>query len=67
MPVDRLQKPFAVGDIVMVPIVVTAVGGSDANPTVTGTTKYVGFDGNTDSIGPVDAIQTVYLESLPRS
>lgn len=56
---DRVQNQFIVGDIVYVPIVVTAIGGTSAQPTVTGTTQYVGFDGNSDSIGPVDAIQVV--------
>ena len=55
--VDVIQHRFQVGSIVYVPIVVTSIGGTDAAPTVTGTTKYQGFDGNTDSIGPVDAVQ----------
>ncbi len=53
---DAIQSQFVVGDVVNVPIVVTAIGGTPAQPTVTGTTKYVGFDGNTDSI-TVDAKQ----------
>ena len=59
MPDDAVQNKFSVGDIVNVPIRVTAVGGTPSQPTVTGTTEYEGFDGNTDSIGPVDAIQVV--------
>lgn len=59
MPTDRIQSNFAVGDVVNVPITVTAIGGTTEEPTVTGTTKYPGFDGNTDSIGPVDAIQVI--------
>lgn len=61
MPTDAYQNNFEVGDIVLVPIVVTAIGGTTAAPTVTGTTIYDGFDGNSDSIGAVDAIQ-VYLQ-----
>lgn len=59
MPSDAIQSQFSVGDVVNVPITVTAIGGTTAAPTVTGTTKYAGFDGNTDSIGPVDAIQVI--------
>ena len=59
MASDAIQSQFEVGDVVNVPIVVTAIGGTTAAPTVTGTTKYEGFDGNTDSIGPVDAIQVI--------
>jgi len=60
MPVvsDRIQSQFEVGNIVNVPILVTAIGGTPAQPTVTGTTKYAGFDGNTDNI-TVDAIQVI--------
>ena len=54
---DETANKFEVGDIVNVPMVVTAVGGTAAAPTVTGTTKYAGFDGNKDTVGPVDAIQ----------
>lgn len=56
---DETANKFNVGDVVNVPIVVTAIGGTPAEPTVTGTTKYAGFDGNTDSVGPVDAVQVV--------
>ena len=56
---DETANQFNVGDTVNVPIVVTAIGGTTAAPTVTGTTKYAGFDGNTDSIGPVDSVQVV--------
>lgn len=59
MPMDRIQHNFEVGQIVNVPIQVTSLGGTDAKPTVTGTTKYAGFDGNTDSVGPLDAIQVL--------
>jgi hypothetical protein len=51
------QGFIQVGDIINVPVVVTAVSGG-TQPTITGTTKYKGFDGNTDSI-TVDAIQAV--------
>lgn len=54
---DETANQFNVGDVVNVPIVVTAIGGTTANPTVTGTTKYEGFDGNTDTVGPLDAVQ----------
>ena len=54
---DVTQDQFNVGDIVNVPMVVTAIGGTVAAPTVTGTTKYAGFDGNKDTVGPVDAVQ----------
>lgn len=54
---DETANQFNVGDVVNVPIVVTAIGGTVAEPTVTGTTKYAGFNGSTDSIGPVDAVQ----------
>lgn len=67
MPIDRIQQNFSVGDIVNVPIVVTAIGGTQQAPTVTGTTKYVGFDGNSDTVGPVDSIQVVKDQSLPHS
>ena len=56
---DETANQFNVGDTVLVPIVVTAIGGTPANPTVTGTTKYAGFDGNTDSVGPYDAVQVL--------
>ena len=59
MPTDRVQNQFSVGDIVWVPITVTSLGGTTSQPTVTGTTQYVGFDGNNDTIGPVDAIQVI--------
>jgi hypothetical protein len=59
MPTDRLQSGFAVGSIVNIPIRVTAIGGTPSQPTVTGVTVYKGFDDNTDSVGPVDAIQVV--------
>ena len=59
MPVDRIQSQFTVGDIVNVPCTVTAVGGTTTEPTVTLTTKYPGFNGSTDSVGPLDAIQVI--------
>lgn len=54
---DETANQFNVGDFVNVIIQVTAIGGTTANPTITGTTKYAGFDGNKDSIGPVDSVQ----------
>lgn len=59
MPQDLTQNEFEVGDVIFVPIVVTAIGGTTAEPTVTGTTKYPGFNGATDSVGPLDAIQVI--------
>ncbi len=56
---DETANRFEVGMVVNVPMVVTAVGGTPAAPTVTGTTKYAGFDGNKDTVGPVDAVQVV--------
>lgn len=55
---DTIQSKFEVGDVVNVPIRVTAVGGTTAQPTVTGSTKYLGYDGLTDSI-TVDANQVI--------
>lgn len=54
---DETANQFNVGDIVNVPMVVTAIAGTTAAPTVTGTTKYAGFDGNKDTVGPLDAVQ----------
>lgn len=59
MPTDVLQAQFELGDVVNVPIVITAIGGTTAKPTVTGTSKYPGFDGNTDVITTVDAVQVI--------
>lgn len=59
MPTDAIQHKFELGDIVNVPCVVTAIGGTTAQPTVTLTTKYQGFNAATDSIGPIDAIQVI--------
>lgn len=59
MPTDVLQAQFELGDTVNIPIVITAIGGTTAKPTVTGTSKYPGFDGNTDTITTVDSVQVV--------
>jgi hypothetical protein len=59
MPKDRIQSDFVVGDIVNVPAKVTAVGGTTTKPTVALTSKYEGFDGNTDSVTTLDAIQVI--------
>jgi len=59
MPSDAIQHIFAVGEIVNVPCVVTAIGGPTSAPTLTLTTKYTGFDGNTDVISTVDAKQVI--------
>lgn len=64
---DRIQQKFEVGDVVNVPGVVTAIGGTAAAPTVALTTKYAGFDGNTDSMTTVDAVQCVKDQMLPKS
>ena len=65
MPTDRLQHEIAVGNIVNVPATVTAIGGTTARPTVQITTKYAGFDGNTDTMTEVDCIQVVKDNSVP--
>lgn len=57
--VDAVQNFIEVGSIVNVRIQVTAIGGTTTEPTITGTTIYEGFDGNADTIGPVDSIQVV--------
>ena len=62
MPQDLTQDHFEVGDVIFVPVVVTAIGGTTAEPTVTGTTKYPGFDGNTDTIGPLSVIQVIQAD-----
>lgn len=67
MPVDRIQQVFVVGDVVNVPGVVTSIGGTAAAPTVALTTKYAGFDGNTDSMTGVDAIQCVKDQMVPKT
>lgn len=54
---DIIQGQFEVGDIVNVPCVVASVSGA-TQPALTLTTKYVGFNGSTDSIS-VDSIQVI--------
>ena len=54
-----MQFPFDVGDVVNIPFVVTSIGGTTAKPTVSGTTKYPGFDDATDAVTTVDAIQVI--------
>ncbi len=58
MAKDAIQHDFAVGDIVNIPMVVTAIGGTSTQPTVTGNTKYVGWDGNADAV-TVDSKQVI--------
>jgi len=58
MPKDAIQHDFAVGDIVNVPCLVTAVGGTASQPNVTLTTKYIGWDGNADTVS-VDSKQVI--------
>jgi hypothetical protein len=55
---DLIAGQFNVGDVVNVPCVVTAIGGTAAQPALTLTTKYPGFNGSTDSIS-VDAVQVI--------
>lgn len=64
MPTDRLQHNFEVGDVVNIPIRVTSIGGTTAAPTVTGTTVYAGFDGNTDTVTTLDAIQVIQDQNV---
>lgn len=59
MPSDRTQTVIVVGDLVNIPGTVTAFGGTDAKPTVQVTTKYAGFDGNTDVLTEIDCIQVI--------
>jgi hypothetical protein len=54
---DQTANQFNIGDPVAIIGIVTAIGGTPANPTVTILTKAAGFDGNRDSVGPVDANQ----------
>lgn len=54
---DLIAGQFNVGDIVNVPCVVSAISGT-TQPALTLTTKYKGFDGNTDSIS-VDSKQVI--------
>ena len=54
---DVIQGQFEVGDIVNVPCVVSAISGA-TQPALTLTTKYKGWDGNTDSIS-VDSKQVI--------
>lgn len=56
---DAVQNEFEVGAIVNVPCEVTAIGGTTANPTVTLETKYAGFDGNKDTLGPINSNQVI--------
>lgn len=56
---DQSGRFINVGDTVMVPCTVASIQGTGPSPTVTLTTVYKGFDGNTDSIGPVDANQVL--------
>lgn len=67
MPTDRIQRQFEVGSIVSIPGRVTAIGGTAAQPTVTISTKYTGFDGNPDTLGPVDSIQVITEDDVPLS
>jgi hypothetical protein len=59
MPKDAIQSQFEIGDIVDIPCVVTGIGGTPAEPTLTLTTKYKGFAGTTDDISTVDTKQVI--------
>lgn len=67
MATDRLQQDITVGDYVGIIGRITAIGGTPAAPTVVITTKYAGFDGNTDVIAAVDSIQVVKDTSVPKN
>jgi len=67
MPTDRLQQNFDVGSIVMIVGRVTSIAGTVTQPTVTITTKYANFAGNTVSVGPVDSICVVLGDEVPVS
>jgi hypothetical protein len=62
MPTDRSQAEIAVGQVVNIPCVITAIAGTTPIPTITLETFYKGIDGNTDTIGPIDAIQVKLAE-----
>lgn len=62
MPKDRLQADVEVGQVVNVPMVITSVGGTPQQPTLTGTLLYKSFAGTNASLGPVDAIQVTLEE-----
>lgn len=60
MPVqDQSGRWIDVGSVVNIPGVVTAIGGTNAVPTVTIQTKYAATDDDTDSVGPVEACQVL--------
>jgi hypothetical protein len=57
---DRIQFQVNLGDVVNIPCVVTAIGGTVAAPTLTLTTKYANFSGSTGApSGTMDAIQVI--------
>lgn len=59
MPVQDMNGHFIdVGSEVLIPCVVTAVGGTGPVPTVTLETKYSATDGGAaDSLGPIEPCQ----------
>lgn len=61
MPSDAIQHIFTVGDVVNVPCVVSAIGGTPSEPALTLTTVYKGWDGNTDSVS-VDSKQVIQAQ-----
>lgn len=54
---DLLGRYVVVGDTVLVPCVVASISGT-TQPALTLTTKYVGFDGNADTVS-VDSKQVI--------
>lgn len=62
MPTDRLQAEIAVGSIVNVPCVVTAITGTTPQPTLTLTPQYKDFAGAQTAITGVATIQVTLKE-----
>ncbi len=58
---DALGKPFAIGDIVNVPMEVTAIGASSQNgvPILGLTCKYTTPDGSAISVATIYSTQTI--------
>lgn len=58
MPTGRLQADIVVGDPVKIQGIVTAIGGTPTQPTITISTKHKGHAGTNASV-TVDSIQVV--------